>query len=100
VTQKTHKDNELYIQDQLAQADAIGGIMCGATPKEHEIRDDTICDDRNARQALEGSDFRGPDIIPNPLEDYAQCFVEQGWVKALPALPKYRQQRHERRTLA
>lgn len=59
--------------------------------REHEIRDDTIYDDRNARRTLEGSDSRGPEITPNPLEDYARYLGERGWVEALPKLPRCRQ---------
>jgi|SRR5215207_7867149 len=91
VTQKTQKDYEQYVQDQRAQDDATGGIVRGATPREHEVRDDTIYDARNARQALEGSDFRGPEIIPDFLEGYARYFVERDWVEALPALPRSRE---------
>lgn len=65
--------------------------MRGATPREHEIRDDTISDDRNVRRALEGSDFRGLEITPNPLKNYVRYFVEWGWVEAPPALPRGRQ---------
>jgi len=66
--------------------DVIGSILRGATPEEHEIRDDNTYDDRNTRRALEGSGLRRPEIDPDLLENYARYFAGQGWISAPPAL--------------
>jgi hypothetical protein len=63
----------------------------GATPREHEIQDDTIYEDRNVRWSLEGSDLQGTKITLNPLKGYARYFVELGWVEAPATLPRGRQ---------
>lgn len=65
--------------------------MRGATRREHEMRDDTIYDERNVRRAMEGSDFRGTEITTNPLEAYARYLVEWGWAESPPALPRSHQ---------